>query len=161
VKKVIIASEHAGYSLKEIMAASLVKSGWDVSNMGVFSDTPADYPEIANNLANAVLENQIGKGILICGTGIGMCIAANKIAGIRAALCGDLFSARMARMHNDANILCVGAWLTAPRLALEIAEIFLSEEFEGGRHIPRLTKISLLEHHNSARAVSPEDIYAG
>ena len=143
--KIAVASEHAGFALKTALLPLLAQAGWEALDMGVHSDAPSDYPEIACELAAAVLDKRCAKGILLCGTGIGMCVAANKIAGIRAALCGDVFSARMSRLHNDANILCMGAWLTAPRLAMEISAVFLNTEFEGGRHIPRLKKLSLLE----------------
>lgn len=149
MRKIAIASEHAGYHLKEFLKPVLSEEGFEALDLGVGSDQPVDYPLIAEELANAVISEKAEKGILICGTGIGMSIAANKVRGIRAAHCTDLFTAKMTRLHNDANILCLGAWLTGERLSKEIALTFLNTEFEGGRHIPRIEKITLVEQHNA------------
>lgn len=149
MRKIAIASEHAGYPLKEFLKPVLAGEGFEVLDLGVDSDQPVDYPLIAEELANTVISEKAEMGILICGTGIGMSIAANKVRGIRAAHCTDLFTAKMTRLHNDANILCLGAWLTGDRISKEIVLTFLNTEFEGGRHIPRIEKITLVEQHNA------------
>lgn len=136
-----IASDHAGYALKEIIAAYLEEQGWKVENLGTHSQESCDYPVLAHKLCAEVLSSG-HKGILICGSGIGMSVAANRHAGIRAALCMHEFQARTARQHNDANVLCLAERLTAPALACIMTDIFLQEEFEGGRHAKR---VALLE----------------
>ena len=148
-RKIAIASEHAGFSLKESLKNYLVQQGYEVDDLGTDSGQPVDYPSIAADLAGKVISGCYNKGILICGTGIGMCIAAYKVTGVRAALCSDIFDARMARLHNDANILCLGAWKTGPRIANEMTSLFLETEFEGGRHIPRINGISEIEKNRS------------
>ena len=107
-----------------------------------------DYPDVARTVCEGVLSDSEGLGILICGTGIGMSIAANKFVGIRAAVCGDLYSSLMARQHNDANVICIGARVTGDATALEMVDTWLASEFEGGRHARRLEKISALEYEN-------------
>lgn len=142
--KVAIGNDHAGVALKEEIAAFLKNEGYEVINCGTDTFESVDYPDIAEKVAREVLEKKI-PGILICGTGIGISIAANKIPGIRAALCNDLFTARMTRKHNDANILALGARVIGPGLALEIVREFLNTDFEGGRHQVRVEKINLIE----------------
>ena len=143
--RIALASEHAGFALKESLKAYLTRQGFSIADCGAASPEPVDYPPIAEKLALGVLSGAFEKGVLICGTGIGMSIAANKVPGIRAALCADLLQARYTRLHNDANILCLGAWITGERLAQDIAYTFLTTGFEGGRHIPRLDMIADIE----------------
>ncbi|SHG93289.1 ribose-5-phosphate isomerase [Thermosyntropha lipolytica DSM 11003] len=142
--KVAIGNDHAGVMLKEEITHFLKGQGYEVINCGTDTLESVDYPDIAEKVAREVLTKGI-PGILICGTGIGISIAANKIPGIRAALCNDLFTARMTRKHNDANILALGARVIGPGLAIEIVREFLNTEFEGGRHKARVEKITLIE----------------
>lgn len=123
----------------------LQQSGYSYHDFGCYSTESVDYPDFAQKVGNAVASGEFDHGILICDTGIGMCIAANKIKGIRAALCHDTFSAKRARLHNDANILCLRGENIEVNEALEIVKTYLSTTFEGGRHIPRLNKIKVLE----------------
>lgn len=132
-----IASDHAGYILKEALKRHLETSGWKIEDFGAHSTESADYPGYAHKVCEAVLKTG-HKGILLCGSGIGMSIAANRHKGIRAALCTSEFQARSCRAHNDANILCLGERVTAPALACLMAELFLETEFEGGRHLRRV-----------------------
>lgn len=143
--KIAIGSDHAGFKLKNIITGSLKEAGKPFEDFGVFSEESADYPEIAKLVAKAVSSGDCSEGILICGTGIGMSIAANKQRGIRAALCSETYSAAHARLHNNANILTMGSRVIGPGLAVAIVEVFLRTSFEGGRHIRRLDKIAELE----------------
>ncbi len=143
--KIVLASDHAGFALKEMLRRDLQKRGEQVFNLGVFDENAADYPDLAVLAALAVRKGEFDRGILVCGTGIGVSIMANKVQGIRAALCGDCFSARSARAHNDANILTLGARVVGPGLALDIVHVFLKTPFAGGRHQRRVEKIHLLE----------------
>ena len=139
---IIIGSDHAGFDLKEVCRSFLEASGiYGVTDIGVFSRDSVDYPQIAHRTAQAVSKGEYGRGILICGTGIGMSITANRHKGVRAALCLDLYSAKMSRLHNDANILVMGGRILGVGLALEIVDVFLKTEFEGGRHRGRLEQI--------------------
>lgn len=142
--QVIIGSDHAGVMLKKEIIEFLQNEGYDVLNCGTDSSESVDYPDIAEKVALEVLQKK-APGILICGTGIGISIAANKIAGIRAAVCGDAFTARLAREHNDANILAIGARVTGSGLALDTVQAFLGADFQAGRHQRRVEKISILE----------------
>jgi len=139
-KKIIIGSDHGGYKLKTEIYDNLKTLGYDIVDLGCYAMTSCDYPEIAAAVAKEVIKTG-QKGILVCGTGIGMSIAANKYDGIRAALCNDVYSAKMSRKHNDANILCLGQRVTGNGLALEIVENWLNTEFEGGRHQRRIDMI--------------------
>ena len=141
MQKIIIASDHGGYNLKKQIYDHLSKEGFDIEDYGCFNTESCDYPVYAKKVAKEVSENNNLKGILVCGTGIGMSIAANKIKGIRASLCSDTFSARMTRMHNDSNILCLGERVIGTGLALDIVNIWLNTEFEGGRHQKRIDMI--------------------
>lgn len=143
--KIVLGSDHAGFALKEIIREHLVKSKYEVTDFGTFCENSVDYPDIALPLVKAVAAGVFSFGILVCGTGVGMAIAANKHPGIRAALCGDTFTARCAREHNDANILTLGARVTGPGPALEIVDIFIKSLFQGGRHSRRLDKIAFME----------------
>jgi ribose 5-phosphate isomerase B len=139
---IVIGSDHAGFDLKEACKVFLEGSGrYKVTDIGVFSRDSADYPRIAHRAAEAVARGEYSRGILICGTGIGMSITANRHKGVRAALCLDLYSAKMSRLHNDANVLVMGGRVLGVGLALEIVDLFLKTEFEGGRHKARLDQI--------------------
>ena len=144
---VAITSDHGGYELKKEIIRFLDKKEISYKDLGIFSAESVDYPDIAIPCAEAVARGEYEKGIIICGTGIGVCIAANKVKGIRAALCHDTFSARMSRMHNDANVLTMGGRVIGQGLAIAIVEKWLGSDFEGDRHERRVKKIS--EYENS------------
>lgn len=143
--KVAVGCDHGGYQLKQEVIAYLEKKGYEYKDFGTHSTESCDYPDIAEPVAQGVAQGEFDKGILICGTGIGIGIAANKVKGIRAALCHDTFSAHASREHNDANILTMGQRVIGPGLALEIVDIWLHTEFEGGRHAKRVEKIHKIE----------------
>ena len=136
-----IACDHAGYDLKELLKISLQAKEYDVRDWGTYSEDSVDYPDFAHRLSEAVLENK-KLGVLICGSGNGVCMSANKHQGIRAALCWNKEIAEMARLHNDANVLCIPARFISKEEAAEILSTFLSTEFEGGRHARRVDKIN-------------------
>ena len=140
MKKIIIASDHGGYNLKNKIIHYINKKGLDVEDYGCYSTESCDYPIYAKLVADEVSKGKV-KGILVCGTGIGMSIAANRINGVRASHCTDTFSARMTRMHNDSNILCLGERITGEGLAFDIVDVWLNTEFEGGRHQKRIDMI--------------------
>ncbi len=142
--KIAIGSDHAGYELKEQVKASLVGLH-EVTDVGTDSTDSVDYPDFALPVARLVAERMVERGILLCGTGIGMSVAANKVRGIRAALAFDLFTAMQSRRHLDANILVLGAGVTGRALALEIVAKWIETPFEGGRHARRIEKIRRLE----------------
>lgn len=143
--KIAIGSDHGGFSVKEIAKPHLEKLGYEVIDFGTNTPDSCHYPIYAEKVARAVASGEADKGILICGTGIGMSIAANKIPGIRAAAVSDCFTAKATRQHNDSNILCLGERTVGPGLALLLMETFLTTEFEGGRHQTRVDMISALE----------------
>jgi ribose 5-phosphate isomerase B len=138
---IAIASDHAGLALKTEICRLLQSLGMDVEDLGPQDAKSVDYPDYAHLLARAVSDGRIERGILICGSGIGMSMAANRHAGVRAALCHDAYTAEMARRHNDANILCMGERTTGPGVAEQIVRIFIATAFEGGRHERRVAKI--------------------
>jgi len=138
---IALGCDHGGYTLMLEIKVMLDDMGLEYKDFGTFTEESCDYPDYAHAVSNAVAAGECERGILVCGTGIGMSIAANKVRGIRAALCGDCFSAEMTRRHNDANILCLGARVTGNGLALQIAKIFLETPFDGGRHARRVEKI--------------------
>ena len=142
---IAIASDHGGYELKQELMAHLRERGLENEDFGTFSADSCDYPDFGEPAARAVAEGRCDRGILICGTGIGMSITANKIRGIRCALCGDCYSAELTRRHNDANILALGARVVGPGLAAKIMDTFLDTPFEGGRHARRVAKIHEVE----------------
>ncbi len=142
--RIAIGSDHRGFGLKQKIIKMLADSGYSYEDFGCYNEEPVDYPDIALEVARAVIKGGFERGILICSTGIGMSIAANKVKGIRAALCCNVFSALRARRHNDANILCLGAEVIKDGYD-EIVSSFLTGEFEGGRHQRRLDKIEVLE----------------
>ena len=139
--KISVASDHGGFALKQEIAEYLRQQGHEVVDCGCHSTDSCDYPDFGAAAAKAVAGGQCDRGVVICSTGIGISIAANKVPGIRCALCGDIYSAEMTRRHNNANVLAMGAHLTAPVLAKKILDVFLSTEFEGGRHQRRIDKI--------------------
>ena len=139
--KIAIGSDHGGFEYKASIIKALQVKGYDIVDMGTYSPESCDYPIIAKKVARAVAKGDFEKGILVCGTGIGMSMAANKVKGIRAAVCGDTFSARATRSHNNANILCLGQRVVGEGLALDIVDIWLTTKFEGGRHERRVNMI--------------------
>ncbi|MEE0945145.1 MAG: ribose 5-phosphate isomerase B [Clostridia bacterium] len=143
---IAIGSDHGGFELKTHIIKYLTEQGYKLFDFGTYTEDSCDYPDIAEKVAKAVASGEYEKGILICGTGIGISIAANKVDGIRAALCGDVYSAKMTIRHNDANILCMGGRVTGRELAFMICDTFLSEKFDGGRHQNRIDKIHALEN---------------
>ena len=143
--KIAIGCDHGGVELKEEIKKYLFEAGYETKDFGTNSNESCDYPDYAILVAEAVASKEFDFGILICGTGIGIGIAANKIPGIRAALCSDTFSAHATREHNDANILTIGQRVVGPGLALDIVKTFLNTKFEGGRHQNRIDKISEIE----------------
>ena len=142
---IALASDHGGFRLKEQIKEHLEARGLDTKDLGTHSEDSVDYPIFGQKCGEAVASGEADLGIVVCGTGIGMSMAANKIKGIRAAVCTEHFSAKYTRLHNDANVLCMGARVVGPGLALELADIFVSTEFEGGRHQRRVDLISKLE----------------
>jgi ribose 5-phosphate isomerase B len=136
---IIIGSDHAGFDLKEECKVYLKgRPDYGVKDIGAFSRDSVDYPEVAHELAQAIVKGEDGLGILICGTGLGMSMVANRYKGVQAALCHNIYTAKMSRMHNDANILVMGGRVTGVGLALEMVDVFLGTPFEGGRHQLRL-----------------------
>lgn len=143
---IAIGCDHGGVELKDMLLTELKKQGYEMKDFGTDGSCSVDYPDFARLVGKEIQEGRAEKGILICGTGIGISIAANKMKGIRAALCSDCYSAEMTRLHNDANILCLGGRVLGPGLALKIAEVFLSTNFSGDeRHERRIHKIDELE----------------
>lgn len=142
---IAIGSDHAGVELKEEIKSLLKEAGFKCKDFGTIGPGSVDYPDFGELVSIAVSSGEADMGILICGTGIGMSIVANKFPGVRAALCGEPFSAKMSRLHNDANILVIGGRVTGKALAREIAKVWLETPFEGGRHSDRLRKIELIE----------------
>ena len=143
--KIAIGADHAGYRLKERLARFLERQGHRVDDRGTFSEDSVDYPDFAAAVAGEVAGGRADRGLLVCGTGIGVGIAANKVDGIRAATCNDLFTAAKAREHNDANVLTIGARVIGEGLAEDIVERFMTTDFEGGRHQRRIDQIQALE----------------
>lgn len=143
--KIALGCDHAAYQLKNAVKEHIEAAGHEVHDFGTFDESSVDYPDYAFFVGKAVVNGEAERGILLCGTGIGIGIAANKIPGVRAALCHDLFSAEACRQHNNANILTMGARVIDTELALKIVDIWLTTEFEGGRHQRRIDKISNIE----------------
>jgi ribose 5-phosphate isomerase B len=144
--RIAIGTDHRGFELRAKLTELLQKLGHEVVDVGTFSPEAIDYPDIAAQVAGKVSHGEVDRGILVCGTGLGMCIAANKFAGVRAAPCHDDITAELSRRHNDSNILCLSADLLGERLIDRMVEIWLAAPFEGGRHQRRVQKISDLEH---------------
>ena len=143
--KIAIACDHGGYALKEAVKAHLTEKGYEAVDFGTNSTDSCDYPDYAAPAARAVASGECEKGIVICTTGIGVSIVANKVKGIRCALCSDPLSAEMTRRHNDTNMLAMGAGIIGQNLAMDIVDTWLATEFEGGRHQRRVDKIMALE----------------
>ena len=143
--RVAVGADHAGFALKQDLIQHLKELGHEVDDLGTGSEEPVDYPPICAAVARAVRDGRVDRGVVLGGSGQGEQIAANKIRGARAALCNDLYTARMARRHNDANVLSMGARIVAPALAREILEVWLETAFEGGRHARRIEQIEAIE----------------
>ncbi len=141
--RILIASDHAGFDYKEMLGERARDTGHDVLDLGPVNRNAVDYPDFAHDLARALIAGKGDLGVLICGTGIGMSMAANRHRGVRAALCHDAFTAEYARRHNNANVLCIGGRTTGPGVAVQILDIFLATPFEGGRHERRVEKIEM------------------
>jgi len=157
--KIIVASDHAGYPLKQAVVELLAAQGLPVDDGGPASAADSvDYPEVAQRVGRKVAAGEYQRGVLICGTGLGVSIAANKTPGVRAALCHDVFTARQSRAHNDANVLAMGAWVVTPQRAAGILDAWLHTEFEGGRHLPRL---AMLDRAFAAAAAPDLQAHAG
>ncbi|UWR08024.1 MULTISPECIES: ribose 5-phosphate isomerase B [Ruegeria] len=140
-KRLVLSSDHAAIDLRKEVAAFAAAQGWDVLDLGPDSPESTDYPKHGKAAAEAVVSGECQLGIILCGTGQGIMMAANKVPGIRCGVCSDTFSARMIRQHNDANMLSIGARVVGTGLALDIVDAFLSTEFEGGRHAKRVAMI--------------------
>ena len=143
--KIAIGTDHRGFEIRAKVVELVRQLGHDVLDVGTFSPDAVDYPDIAADVAHKVSQHEVDRGILVCGTGLGMCIAANKVRGVRAAPCHDDITAEMSRRHNDSNVLCLSADLLGERLIDRMIEIWLTTPFEGGRHARRIDKISELE----------------
>jgi ribose 5-phosphate isomerase B len=141
----VIGGDHAGYPLKQHLATVLEQWGHEVEDLGTFSEEPVDYPPFCAAVGRAVVKGKADAGIVLGGSGQGEQISANKVRGVRAALCNDLYTARLARAHNDANVLSIGARIVAPTLAEEVLRVFLTTPFEGGRHQQRIDEIARIE----------------
>lgn len=146
--KIAVGCDHGGFDHKNAIAEHLKQSGFEVVDYGIYENKSVDYPDIASKLCNGILEGEADLGILVCGTGIGMSIAANKFKGIRAAACSEHFSAKYTRLHNNSNVLCLGGRVIGIGTALELADLFVNTEFEGGRHQNRIDKIEKIENLN-------------
>jgi ribose 5-phosphate isomerase B len=143
--RLVIGSDHAGFVLKSAVAGHLEAGGHEVLDVGTYSEEPVDYPPICADVARRVVRGDADAGVVIGGSGQGEAIAANKVHGARAALCHDEYTARLARRHNDANVLSVGARVVATELALDILDVFVSTPFEGGRHVARIDELAAIE----------------
>jgi len=153
MKRIALAADHAGFELKEKMAAHLQGAGFEVMDLGTGDEEPVDYPDFARAIGEALREGRAERGILICGSGVGACVAANKIKGIRAGLCHDTYSAHQGVEHDDINVLCLGARVIGEELAKELVTAFLSAKFAGEeRHRRRLAKIEAIEKGSPNRA---------
>ena len=148
--RIAIGADAAGFGLKADLVSYLERAGYEVQDVGTYATDPVHYPDYAEKVARSVAEQSSDFGILICGTGIGMSIAANKVGGVRAALVHDTFGARMSREHNDANVLAFGAWEVTPQRAKEIVSAWLIAGYKGGRHDARLHRIRMLEQRYEA-----------
>lgn len=149
--RIVIASDHAGFEMKQKMVSHLTESGHDVVDLGPDTDARTDYPVWGARVGRAVVAGEAERGIAICGSGIGISIAANKVPGVRAVCCSEAYSARYARLHNDANVLCFGGRVVGEEVAKLLCDEFLAAEFEGGRHADRVGLISALDDAHSDR----------
>ena len=148
MKKLVIGCDHAAVELKNLVREHLVERGFDVEDVGTYTSDSCNYPDYAHKLCEKIQSGEREMGILICGTGIGMSMAANKHKGIRAACCSDTFSARLTRLHNDANVLCFGARVVGMGLAFDLVDAFVDAGFEGGKHQTRVDMITAIEQDN-------------
>ncbi|HUT02746.1 MAG TPA: ribose 5-phosphate isomerase B [bacterium] len=146
MEPVAIASDHAGFSMKRVLCEHLTKSGYEVMDLGADSSAEVDYPEYAEKLCKAIVQGEVKRGILLCGIGVCMSIAANKFKGIYAALCTNEFMARMSRAHIDSNVLCLGAGVISDEVAKAIVDVWLTTDFEGGKYSRRLDRIKKIEN---------------
>ena len=153
--KIAVGSDHRGYRAKKIIKSIVMQLNHEFIDMGADSDNPVDYPDVAYLAASAVSNKEADRAILICATGIGMCIAANKIPGIRAALCHDEFTAGVSRDHNDSNVLCISADQSGEALLRKMVETWLTTDFSGGRHERRVSKITAIEEGTEPRTKVP------
>ena len=145
--KIALGCDHGGLEHKNAIGEFLKEAGFEVKDFGIYEQVSVDYPDIASKLCESISNGETERGILVCGTGIGMSIAANKYKGIRAAACSEHFSAKYTRLHNNSNVLCLGGRVIGVGTAVELAEIFVSTEFEGGRHQKRIDKITEIENN--------------
>ncbi|MDH3679333.1 MAG: ribose 5-phosphate isomerase B [Acidimicrobiia bacterium] len=143
--RLVVGSDHAGFDLKQLLADHLTSAGHDVVDVGTDDTTSVDYPDYGAAVGRAVVTGRAELGVAVCGSGIGMAIAANKVPGVRAATVHDVTSARLSREHNDANVVCFGQRFTGPQVALDALDAFVACEFQGGRHASRVAKIEALE----------------
>ena len=148
VSTIALGADHAGYELKEALKGWLINHGFHVLDLGTHSTESVDYPDYAALVAESVADRKVERGLLVCGTGIGMAMAANKVPGVRAALCGDLYTARMSREHNDANVLVLAGRLMGADMAADILQAWLESNFAGGRHARRVEKIADIERRH-------------
>ena len=146
--KIALGCDHGGLEHKNAILEHLKTRGFEVKDFGIYEQVSVDYPDIAIKVANAIKDGECERGILVCGTGIGMSLAANKVKGIRAAACSEHFSAKYTRLHNNSNILCLGGRVIGVGTALELTDLFVDTEFEGGRHATRVDKITAIEEKN-------------
>lgn len=140
-----IGCDHGGFELKNHIISYLKEQGVEIKDFGTYDENSVDYPDIAKKVCSSITSGECERGILVCGTGIGMSIAANKVKGIRAAMCTDVYSAKMTKQHNNTNVLCLGGRVTGRELAFMICDTWLNEEFMGGRHQNRIDKITAIE----------------
>jgi ribose 5-phosphate isomerase B len=144
--KIALGSDHGGFQLKEAIKKHLEEKGYEVKDYGTYSEESCDYPKYGKAVADAIVSGECERGILCCGTGVGISLAANKVKGIRACVCSDTFTAKYTRLHNNANILSLGGRVVGVGLALELVDIFLTTEYEGGRHQRRLDQLAAIEN---------------
>ena len=145
MKKIAIASDHGGFELKETVIAHLLNDGWEIDDLGPSNEDSVDYPDYGIKLAETIANEKVERGIIICGTGVGMSIVVNRFPAIRGTLCSDIYTAKMCRKHNDSNILIMGGRVIGKGLASEIVDTWLNTVFEGGRHQRRLDKINEID----------------
>ena len=146
--RIVMASDHGGFELKEYIKSYLLGKGYDILDIGTNSEESVDYPDYGKNAGLKIINGEADLGIIMCGSGIGISIAANKVKGIRAALCHDIYTAKMCKMHNNANIMVMGGRIVGKGLAIEMVETYLNTEFEGGRHQKRVDKIHEIERED-------------
>jgi ribose 5-phosphate isomerase B len=144
--KIALGCDHGGLEHKNAIGEFLKENGFEVVDFGIYEQVSVDYPDIAKKVCESIIKGETERGILVCGTGIGMSIAANKYKGIRAAACSEHFSAKYTRLHNNSNVLCLGGRVVGVGTAIELADLFVNTEFEGGRHQNRIDKITEIEN---------------